>query len=78
MIEHFEVSFFTLLKIAIFQMLNFKPGVNIFSFIKQLFTTQSQFLTILKERAFENIVENEENGSKHPLLLCPQLFPPKQ
>ena len=40
----------------------------------QLFTTQSQLLTILKEKVFENIVGKGENAGNQHFLLFPQCF----
>ena len=42
----------------------------------QLFTTQSQLLTTLREKAFENIVEKGENAGNQHFLLFPQCFLP--
>ena len=42
----------------------------------QLFTRQSQLLTNLKDRAFENIVGKGENAGIQHFLLFPQCFLP--
>ena len=41
-----------------------------------LFTTQSQLVTTLKKKPFENIVGNGENAGKQHFLLSPQCFLP--
>ena len=45
-------------------------------FFLKLFTTQSRLLTILRKRAFENIVGKGENAGDQHFLLFPQCFLP--
>ena len=46
--------------------------------ILSLFTTQSQLLTALKKKPFENIVGKEENAGNQHFLPFPHVFYPSQ